>query len=67
MTAFEKWFQANFAENITAGVRYLMRCAATGPADSVIWDYLQIAAPGGRYTQESFQDVAMLILQKKAK
>lgn len=67
VTAFEKWFQANYAENITAGARYLMRCAATGPSNSVVWDYLQLAAPTGQYTADAFKDAARIILQKKAK
>lgn len=64
MSAFEKWFHINFKENIPAGAQYLYQCAAEGPADSIVWQWLDKTGDK-TYSVETFVKAAKLILEEK--
>lgn len=64
MSAFEKWFQREFAEHPDSGAEYLYNCCVLGGQESVVWDWL--GKTGHKtYTKETFVKAAHLILELK--
>ena len=64
MSAFEKWFQINFRENVTEGAQHLFECCRDGGSDSVAWDWLDKTGDK-QFSNETFIKAAKLILEEK--